>query len=534
MAKRRLNYLPDVRLKADATDVTKCGEPERLALRRMKHTLLIALVAIASLTVGGAELKLEDAVKAGNRDAVRALLATPAGKPSVNTAEPDGTTPLHWAARADDVDMAKLLVAAGANVNAANRYGVSPLSLAAGNASGAMVAVLLDAGADARAVVKDGETVLMAAARSGNPDAVGRLIERGAVVDAREQQFGETALMWAAAENHPEAAKLLIDHGADVNARTTSLVLPKDRFGLEGVLTILPHGRWMPLMYAARQGSLEAARTLVDAGAELNALDPDRSTPAMIATINGHYDVAAMLVERGADPNITDTAGTALLYAAVDMNTLGEVYGRPARKPASAVSALGLMKIVLAHGADPNAQLRSSTVQRAHTPGEPLLGAGTTPIMRAAKNGDAAAMRILLDRGADPALRQANHTTALMFAAGDGRGTGVFTKDIGTERDLIESVKVLVEQGVDVNAFNDNGQTAMHFAAQVSDDIVRYLAAHGAKIDSRDRQGHTPVDLALGIGARGRAGGPPPVRQGTAALLRELMDEQAKNASPRQ
>lgn len=276
-------------------------------------------------------------------------------------------------------------------------------------------------------------------------------------------------------------------------------------------------------MYAARQGSLDAARVLVDAGADVNALDPDRSTPAIIATINRHYDVAAMLIERGADPNVTDTAGMGVLYAAVDMNTLGEVYGRPGRKSTGTVSALELMKVALAHHANPNAQLRGSTVQRAHTPGEPVLGNGTTPLMRAAKTGDAAAMRILLDNGADPALEQANHTTALMFAAGDGRGTGAFTKDIGTERDLLEAVHVLVEHGVDVNLSNNNGETAMHYAAQVSDEIVRYLAAHGAALDTHDKQNHTPVDLALGIGARGRAGGPAPVRQQTAELLRQLI-----------
>jgi uncharacterized protein len=500
----------------------------------MKKTLLAALLATASLVAGGAELTLTDAVKAANRDAVRAMLATSAGKSAVNTPEADGTTPLHWAARGDDVETARLLTAAGANANAANRYGVTPLSLAARNASGAMVKLLLDAGANPNTTIRDGETILMAAARSGSPEAVRLLLDRGADVNAREQTLGENALMWAAAENHPDAVKLLVARGADVNGRTSNLAWSKDRFGLEGVLTILPHGRWTPLMYAARQGSLDAARTLVDAGADMNALDPDRLTPAIIATMNGHYDVAAMLVERGADPNITDTTGMAVLYAAVDMNTLGEVYGRPGRKSTSQVSALALMKVLLAHGADANAQLRSNTQQRAHTPGEPLLGEGTTPMMRAAKNGDAAAIRLLLDHGADPALPQKNHTTALMFAAGNGRGTGVFTKDIGTERDLLESVKVLVEHGVDVNAFNDNGQTAMHFAAQVSDDLVRYLAAHGAQIDRRDRQGHTPVDLALGIGARGRAGGPPPVRQETAALLRELMGQQAKGTTPPQ
>ena len=497
----------------------------------MKQSVLIALLAAASLTAGGAELTLTEAVKAANRDAVHAILATPAGKSAAKTAEADGTTPLHWAARAEDVETAKLLIAVGADVNAANRYGVTPLSMAAKIASGPMVRLLLDAGANPNTTIRDGETVLMAAARSGNPEAVKFLLDRGADVNAREQTLGENALMWAAAEDHPEAVTLLIAHGADVNGRTSNLAWSKDRFGLEGVLTILPHGRWTPLMYAARQGSLDAARALVDAGADKNALDPDRLTPAIIATMNGHYDVAAMLVERGADPNVIDTAGMAALYAAVDMNTLGEVYGRPGRKSTSTISALALMKVLLDHGADPNAQLRSNTQQRAHTPGEPLLGEGTTPMMRAAKNGDAAAIRILLDHGADPALPQKNHSTALMFAAGDGRGTGVFTKDIGTERDLLDSVKVLVEHGVDVNAFNDNGQTAMHFAAQVSDDIVRYLAGHGAQIDRRDKQGHTPVDLALGIGARGRAGGPPPVREGTAALLRQLMDQQAKGVT---
>ena len=306
----------------------------------------------------------------------------------MNVPEADGTTALHWAVRADDVDTARLLVGAGANANAANRYGVTPLSLAAANANAAMVELLLDAGADANATLRDGETILMAAARTGNPDAVALILSHGADVNAREQSLGETALMWAAAENHPEAVKLLVDRGADVNARSSNMAWPKIRFGLEGVLTILPHGRWTPLMYAARQGSLGAARTLADAGASLNLIDPDGTTAMVVAIINGHYDVAAMLAEKGADPNIADTAGMAALYAAVDMNTLGEVYGRPARKSTSQVSALDLMKVLLAHGADPNAQLKSNALQRAHTPGEPLLGERTTPLMRAAKNGD--------------------------------------------------------------------------------------------------------------------------------------------------
>jgi ankyrin repeat protein len=486
---------------------------------------IVALLSVTTLAGGGAELTLVDAVKAGNRAAVTAFLKTPAAKTAVNVPEADGTTALHWAVRGDDLEIARILVAAGANPNAANRYGLTPLSIAASNANGAMVGLLLEAGGDAKATIRQGETVLMAAARAGNPDAVRLLLERGADANAREQTLGETPLMWAAAENHPEAIRHLVAHGAEVNARSSDVKWAQDRFGLEGVLTILPHGRWTALMYAARQGSLGAARELVDAHATLNLVDPDGTSALVVAIINGHYDVAAMLAEKGADVNIADTAGMAALYATVDMNTLGEVYGRPARKSTSQVSALELMKVLIAHGADPNAQLKSNTLQRAHTPGEPLLGAMTTPLMRAAKNGDFAAIQLLLDHGADPALAQKNRTTPLMFAAGLGRGTGVFTKDIGTERDMLQGVKLLVERGVDINAFNDNGQTAMHFAAQVSDDIVRYLAAHGAKLDPHDKQGRTPIDLALGIGVRGRAGGPAPVRQATAALLRQLIAE---------
>jgi ankyrin repeat protein len=445
----------------------------------------------------------------------------------VNVAEADGTTALDWAVRADDLETARLLLAAGANPSVANRYGVRPLSIAATNANAAMIETLLKAGADPDALLPEGQTILMTAARTGSAAAVKALLARGVDVNARESSLGETALMWAAAENHAEVVRALVDRGADVNARTRKLAFPKDRFGLEGVLTILPRGDWTPLMYAARQGSLAAAEVLAESRADLNASDPDGTTAMVVAIINGHYDVGAMLAERGADPNIADTAGMAALYAAVDMNTLGEVYGRPGRKSTSKVTALQLMDVLLAHGADPNAQLRTATLQRAHTPGEGLLGEGTTPLMRAAKNGDAPAMRLLLAHGADPALQQRNHTTALMFAAGLGRGQGVFAKDYGTEADLYEGVKVLVERGVDVNLANDSGQTAMHFAAQVSDDIVRYLAAHGAKLDGPDKQGHTPADLAVGIGARGRAGGPPPVRPQTAALIKQLIAEQA-------
>ncbi len=475
------------------------------------------LLVFASLAHAG---PLLDAVKSGNREAVRTLAKN---RTDVNTAEPDGTTPLHWAVRADDLEMSQALLQAGANANAANRYGITPLSLAATNANAAMIEALLKAGADPKAPLPGGQTILMTASRTGNPDAVKALLRHGVDVNAKESTYGETALMWAASENHAVVVELLIEFGADFNARSNPLVYPKDRFGLEGVTTILPHGSWTVLMYAAQQGATDAARVLAMAGAKLNVTDPDGTTALVFAIINGHYDTAALLAEKGADPNIADTAGMAALYAAVDMSTLGEVYGRPARKSTSKLTALDLMAILLKHGANPNATLKSVTLARAHTPGEGTLGEGTTPLMRAARNGDAPAMRLLLDRGADPTLVQKNHSTVLMLAAGLGRGLGVFAKEYSTEAEMLDAVKVLLDRHIDINAANDQGLTALHYAAMASDDIVRLLAANGANLEAKDKQGRTPLDSALGVGGRGRAGGPPIVREQTAALLRQLM-----------
>jgi uncharacterized protein len=488
----------------------------------MSSKWLVALFAALTLTAALNNTRLEQAIKSGDRQTAQSLLKQGA---DVNAADPDGTTPLHWAAEAGDTEIAQVLLRSGANAKARNRYGITPLSLAAGDGNSALVALLLKAGADPAATLPNGETILMKAARSGNPEAVRLLLERGSDVNARESSYGETALMWAAAENHPEAVDLLLRHGAQIDARSDELKYEQDRFGLEGVMTILPRGHWTALMYAARQGSLEAARALLAAGAALNLTDPDGTTALVLATINGHYDTAAMMVEKGADPNIADTAGMAALYAAVDMNTLGEVYGRPARPSKDKLTALNLIRILLDRGANPNQQLLTPTLPRAHTPGESTLAEGSTPLMRAAKNGDAAAMDLLLAHGADPSLAQKNHTTALMLAAGLGRGQGVFAKDYATEKELLEAVKVLVERGVDVNAANDRGQTAMHFAVRASDEIVRYLAAHGARLDVKDKQGHSPIDVAMGMGVRGRAGGPVEVRQATADLVKQLIGQ---------
>jgi uncharacterized protein len=489
-------------------------------MRYASRIILVAVLSAASLSAGRGASRLSEAIQAGNREEIRALLEDPA---EVGAAEPDGTTPLHWAVRADDLETSKALLRAGAKASAANRYGVTPLSLAAVNGNPAMIEALLAGGASANTTVSKGQTVLMMAARTGNPAAVRVLIDGGADVNARESQLGETALMWAASENQAAVVTLLASRGAEVNARSSTIPFPKDRFGLEGVLTILPHGNWTPLMYAARDGGMDAARALAKAGADVNATDPDGTTALILAIMNAHYDTANAILEAGADPNIADKAGMAALYAAVDMSSLGEVYGMPPRRVQDALKPTDLISRLIAKGAVLDARLTSATLQRNHTPGEPQLGAGTTPLMRAARNGDFAAMRLLLAAGADPTLKQPRGTTALMMASGLGRGLGVFAKDYGTEADLRHAVELLVERGVDVNASTDDGITAIHLAAQAGlDSVVTVLAKNGARLDVQDKRGRTPVDMAMGVGGRGRAGGPPPVYERTAKLLKEL------------
>jgi uncharacterized protein len=488
---------------------------------------LLVVLSMTSALIGDG-LRLSEAVRAGNRDAVRALIRA---KADVNATEPDGATALHWAAQADHLDIVRLLLTNGARVNVTNRYGVTPLSLAAVNGSATMVETLLTAGADPNTVVSRGQTVLMVASRTGHVAAVRALLDRGAKVDAQEDVLAETALTWAAAENHADIVAALLKAKADPNHRSKSVAWPKDSFGLEGVPTFLPKGGWTPLMYAAREGSTEAARTLAEGGADLNAVDAEGASSLLRAIANSHYDTAAVLIEAGANPNLADTAGMAALYAATDMSSLGEVYGRPPRRVNDKRTAVDIITLLLEHGADPNTRLKSALLTRAHTPGDPVLGEGATPLMRAAKNGDYPAMDALLAHGADVTMKIKNNSTVLMYASGLGRGTSAFAEDVGSEADLFRAAKLALEHGADATAVNDQGLTALHYAGQSGlNSVVQLLADYGAVLDAKDKQGRTPADTAMGVGGRGRAGGPAIIRKNTAELITRLIADRAKAA----
>lgn len=448
--------------------------------------------------------------------------ADDAGKPSA-----DGTTALHRAVQGSDLAAAQRLLREGAAVNAVTRNGVTPLLLAAINADPIMVETLLKAGADPNASLSQGQTILMTAARTGSDEAVRLLLARGADLNAREQVLGETALIWAAAENHPAVIKALVDRGADINGRSKAMTYPLREYGdgKSGRLTVLPPGSWTPLMYAARQNAIDAVRALADARADLNLTDPDGTTALVVAIINAHYDLAAVLLEKGADPNVGDVTGMTALYAAVDLNTFPDTPGRPAPKPVGKLDTLGIVKSLLAHGANPNARLKAPILVRVHDRGDGTLGEGATPLMRAAKKSDVTLMRPLIEKGADLKLTTKAGATALMFASGLG-GAGRFAEyeeRHATDTEIIEAARLCLEAGADINAVNDAGQAALHFAVSGREDgFIRFLAEHGARPDIKDRQGRTPLDVALGVGGRGR-GAVQPVRESTVALLRQLM-----------
>ncbi len=454
----------------------------------MKRHLAIAF-AIVSIAAGGnaARPPLIDAAKNADKDAVRALLQK---RVDVNVAEADGTTALHWAAYRDDAETADLLIRAGAKVNAANDLGTTPLWTASQNGSEAMVKRLLAAGANPNAALLSGETAVMVAARAGSPAVVEQLIAKGANPNAHGTR-GQTALMWAVGQKHPDVVKTLLIHGADIKAASEvwSEMMAVPPHGYLGYNKMIPHGGDTALLFAARVGDLPSAQLLVEVGANVNDADAWGVSAVTLAAHSGFTDVVVFLLNKGADPNAEGPGFTALHEAIV-------------RRDEKMIVAL------VDHGANVNTPLKTWTPTRRSSHDwnfAPEL-VGATPLWLAARFTQPSVMRLLLKHGADPLfVHHGDHmtegksgsgsgyvhvpetTTTLMAAVGMGGGAAWAQLSRGErEAATLEAVKIAVELGVDVNAANVDGRTALDGAQALKyQSVIKFLEEKGAKASGK-------------------------------------------------
>lgn len=452
------------------------------------------------------DTRVLNAVKARNDAALTALLAK---KVDVNTPQPDGATPLHWAAHLGDLATVERLLAAGARPNPVNAYGVTPLSLAATNGHAPIIEALLKAGASVDTALPTGETPLMTAARAGALPAVSALLSHKASVNTRESVMGQSALMWAIAEGHLDVATALIDAGAEVTAASTS--------------------GFTPLLFAVREGHLDAVTLLLARGATVGETAKDGHSALHIAVVRGHVALARFLLDRGADPNAAGPGYAPLHWVAGTWETIHThdyVFNPTAVNHVKEWSVLAgipsqqdkhdLITALLAKGADVNARLTKAPPRYGFTLFKTALIVGATPLYLAAQVADVPTMKLLLSKGADPKAGANDGTTLLMVAAGMAR---VDTESVVPEADHIAAVRLALELGHDVNAANNAGNTAMHAATVAGfDHLVRLLAERGANINPRNKKGDTPLRLAN----YNELDGMVYTRPSTAALLKAL------------
>ena len=465
----------------------------------------VVAVLVSATQLWAAGIPLVDAVKKGDAAVVRALLRQGT---NVNAQEADGSTALHWAAHLDDLETADALIRASAAVNVVNDAGATPLWLATENGSAVMVGRLLEAGADPNAGLPSGETPLMAASRAGSTQSVQLLLRRGANPNAKESWREQTALMWAVAHQFTDVVRALIEGHADIHARSKAwyeLTNPSGDADGSGVMWVL-QGGYTPLLFAARDGDVESAQILVAAGANMNDIAASGASALVVALYSGNRALAKFFLDQGANPNAAD-AGYSAMHVAILLGD-GE-----------------LVNALLAHGADPNLQLEKPTAAR-RASGDPTLRpamVGATPLWLAARFGQPQIMRALMAHGADPAfvkklgspwviqaaetngrpLPEPGLVTVLMAAlSGENRRRGPQTDAASASNiALMEAVKLLVDAGVNVNAADEDGDTALHRAVRMrSNAVVQLLVEKGARLDVRNAFGETPLMAALGTG----------------------------------
>jgi len=583
--------------------------------------MILAGLCVAAMLSAAGDTRLSEAAMHGDRATVKALLAQ---KVDVDASQGDGTTALHWAAFRDDLEMAKMLVAAGANVQVTTRDGeITPLFMACTNGSAPMIELLIRAGANVNSVKSNGTTPLMTAAASGSADAVKVLLEHGANVNAKETVHGQTALMFAAALNRDAVIRVLMSHHADPNVTSEVTKVVRVRFDQDGNIVEdrpgrggrggggaqeaaagAPRGRgraaasaetsaeaqdkadeaadaeaataaakkandaqkgdlellakalgfkdapylvakpkaragdisfraprrigpeftggMTALLYAAREGHMAAVKALVETGANLNEQSADKFTPLIMAITNGHLDVAKYLLDSGADPKLVTVSGLTALYAVIDVQWAPHAWFPQPSTDQEKVNYLDLMSELIAKGADVNAPISEKLWFRSFTNDYTWVDpAGATAFWRAAQSSDTAAMKLLVEHGADPKKATKGGDSPLHAAAGIGWAANW---SVNAPVNPLDAVKYCVELGDDVNAADSKGYTPLHGAAYLgNNDMVEYLVSKGANVKAKTKAGDTVADLANGPN---RFGQPHPE---TVALLEKLGSENSHN-----
>jgi uncharacterized protein len=515
-------------------------------------------------------------------DAGLAALLLEAGA-DASAANRNGSTPLWLAASQGDAKMIETLLEGGADANEALPLGRRPLMLAARAGTADGVRVLLDHGADPNASESErGTTALMQAADQGHADAIAVLIEHGADVAARSAPVlrgGRTAALGNSEdprnavrrqvisilceEPTPDLSalrnlvrqsteKVWVDLRESESDLATDDICSRVRRGALGFAVSEGDGggfdrqerepdggELTPLVYAARTGSIGAARVLLEAGADVNQVTRYGWSPLLAATQNRNYQMGKFLIEHGADVNVANKGGWTPLYLATDNRNL-EGGDYPTRAPD--MDHLEYIALLLEAGADPNARLIESTETRTVFTNQWLDEEGATAFLRASQSGDVELMRLLLEHGADPHVNTTLGVTPLAVAAGIGWVEGI-TSEWSAEQ-TVEAVKLLLELGVDPNFQADTGRVALHGAAHKgATEVVRVLVEAGARMDIRDF-GNTdnrgspelaartwlPIDYADGLVRVGVQSAIP--HPETAEVLRELMIEAGLEPPP--
>ncbi|HUK33109.1 MAG TPA: ankyrin repeat domain-containing protein [Vicinamibacterales bacterium] len=469
----------------------------------MKTIVAVAIAALALTSTGHAQTSPK-------RAAARKT------KEDVNRRNLDGSTPLQWAVYDGNVAEATRLVRAGADVSIANNYGATPMSLAAEVGNTDMLKLLLEAGANVDSPNPDGQTALLAVARTGNVAAATLLVNHGATVDAKEKFGGQTALMWASARRHPEMMQFLISKGADVNARSIDRDYQR-HVTAEGRPKSLDSGGFTPLLYAARENCLACVDVLLKNKADIDLPDPDGVSPLLLAIMNANWDLAKQLIVAGADVNQWDIFGEAPLLTAVDLRNRIDG-GRASIDPINTTKGMQIVNLLLDHGADPNMQLffKPANVRG----GGATYTRGATPLIRAATDGDLEVVKILLAHGADATLYMADRQTAI-HAVLAGRAT---------ESQALELIKVLQKAGTDVNVValinheeEVRGGSALHYAVRKRyKEVIKLLTSFGIDMNAVDQDGLTALDYTQSRGFMPFMALQTPLYKDEAALLREL------------